>query len=94
MCISKNEFLYVIQTPQRNELQAFLKNKGVNTGIHYPIPIHQQKAIKTLGYKEGHLPITERITPQILSLPMFAELSGEEIKYVSDSIKDFYRSIE
>jgi len=86
--------LYVIQTPQRDELQAFLKDKGVNTGIHYPIPIHQQKAFRALGYKEGHLPITERITPQILSLPMFAELSVQEIKYVSDSIKDFYRSIE
>jgi dTDP-4-amino-4,6-dideoxygalactose transaminase len=86
--------LYVIRTPQRNELQAFLKTKGIHTGIHYPIPVHQQKAFKTLGYKEGDLPITEKTTPQILSLPMFAELSNQEIQYIADSIDDFYQRNE
>jgi dTDP-4-amino-4,6-dideoxygalactose transaminase len=86
--------LYVIRTPQRNELQTFLKNKGIYTGIHYPIPVHQQKAFKSLSYKDGDLPITEKTTPQILSLPMFAELSTQEIQCIADSIDDFYRRHE
>jgi dTDP-4-amino-4,6-dideoxygalactose transaminase len=83
--------LYVIKTAQRDKLQTFLKEKGIHTGIHYPIPIHQQKAFKDLGFGEIELPITEETTPQILSLPMFPELSDEEIKYIADSINTFYR---
>jgi len=82
--------LYVISIPKRDELQAFLKDQGVFTGIHYPIPVHLQKAMEFLGYKEGDLPVTERVVSQILSLPMHAELTDDEIKYVVDSIKAFY----
>lgn len=82
--------LYVISTPNRDELQAFLKEKGIFTGIHYPIPVHMQKAMDFLGYKHGDLPITERVVAQILSLPMYAEISDEEIRYVADSIKSFF----
>lgn len=83
--------LYVVGAPQRDELQAFLKGKGIFTGVHYPIPVHLQKAIAFLGYKRGDLPITERIVTEILSLPMYAEISEIEIKYVVDSVKDFYK---
>lgn len=82
--------LYVIRTPKRDELQAFLKNCGIFTGIHYPIPVHLQKATEFLGYKQGDLPVTEQLVTQILSLPMYAELNADEIKYVVDSIKTFY----
>ena len=81
--------LYVIRTPKRDELQSFLKEQGVFTGIHYPVPIHLQKAVDFLGYKKGDLPVTEDVVSQILSLPMYAEINEAEIKYVVDSIKRF-----
>lgn len=83
--------LYVISAPQRDELQAFLKSQGVLTGIHYPIPIHLQEAIKFLGYKLGDLPITEKVVSQILSLPMYPELNNQEIEFVARSIELFYK---
>lgn len=82
--------LYVIQAPRRDELQAWLKSQGIFTGIHYPIPIHLQDSTRFLGYQKGDLPMTEKVTASILSLPMFAELRAEEIIYVADSIKCFY----
>ena len=82
--------LYVISAPERDDLQAWLKEKGIFTGIHYPVPIHQQKAMEFLGYQKGDFPVTERIASQILSLPMFAELGDEEIAYVASSVKAFY----
>jgi len=86
--------LYVIAAPKRDELQMFLKEKGIFTGIHYPIPIHQQTVAGFLGYKQGDLPVTERATSQILSLPMFAELENEEISYTVDAIKEFYNTFD
>lgn len=83
--------LYVVSAPRRDELQAFLKEKGIFTGVHYPIPVHLQKAMEFLEYKQGDLPITERVVTEILSLPMYAEISEVEIKYVVDSVKDFYK---
>ncbi|CAG0942286.1 partial UDP-2-acetamido-2-deoxy-ribo-hexuluronate aminotransferase, partial [Candidatus Brocadiaceae bacterium] len=73
--------LYVIRVPKRDELQSFLKDNGIFTGIHYPIPIHLQKAMEFLGYKQGNLPVTEQMVTEILSLPMYAELSNDEISY-------------
>jgi dTDP-4-amino-4,6-dideoxygalactose transaminase len=83
--------LYVISAPKRDELQAALKEQGIFTGIHYPIPLHLQKAMQPLGYKPGDLPVTENAVTQILSLPMFAELENEEIEYVATAIKNFYK---
>ena len=83
--------LYVISTPKRDELQAFLKEQGIFTGIDYPIPVHLQKAMEFLGYKQGDLPVTEKITTQILSLPMFAELEDDQIRVVADNIRAFYQ---
>ncbi len=83
--------LYVIGAPRRDELQVYLKNQGVSTGIHYPIPVHLQQAMGFLGYKRGDLPVTERATSEILSLPMYAELKDEEIEFVSSSIRSYYK---
>lgn len=82
--------LYVIKAPRRDELQTYLKEHGVFTGIHYPIPIHLQKAMNGLGGQVGDYPVTEQTTQDILSLPMYAELTSEEIKYIADTIKSFY----
>jgi len=82
--------LYVIRAPKRDELQAYLKDQGIFTGIHYPIPIHLQKAFASLGHSMGDFPETEKAVGEILSLPMFAELTDEEIVRIADAIKDFY----
>ncbi|PWT94524.1 MAG: hypothetical protein C5B53_12885, partial [Candidatus Melainabacteria bacterium] len=81
--------LYVIQVDERDQLQAYLMEKGVQCLIHYPIPAHLQKAYSYLGYKPGDLPVTERVASRILSLPMFPELTEEQIDYVIDCIKEF-----
>jgi dTDP-4-amino-4,6-dideoxygalactose transaminase len=81
--------LYVVRTAQRAALQAFLKERGIGTGIHYPIPIHLQEACRDLGYQRGDFPITERLADEILSLPMYAELTDDQISYVAQSINEF-----
>jgi dTDP-4-amino-4,6-dideoxygalactose transaminase len=82
--------LFVIRTKKRNALQAFLKESGIETLIHYPIPIHLQKAYKELGYRKGDLPITERYAQEVLSLPFYPELTSEEAKEVQEQIKNFF----
>lgn len=82
--------LYVIRAPERDDLQSYLKENGIYTGIHYPIPIHQQKAFSYLGYETGDFPETEKAVTEILSLPMFAELSDENIARVVDTVHEFY----
>ncbi|UCB51846.1 MAG: DegT/DnrJ/EryC1/StrS family aminotransferase [Candidatus Zixiibacteriota bacterium] len=82
--------VFCIRVKDRQKLIDFLKEKGIFTNIHYPIPIHLQKAYQFLGYKKGDFPVTEGCMDQILSLPMFAELTEEEIKYTTDCIREFY----
>lgn len=81
--------LYVIRVSNRDQLQSYLKEQGVFTGIHYPVPIHLQQAVANLGYTKGSLPVTERITSEILSLPMYAELTDDQIGYVVSNITEF-----
>lgn len=85
--------LYVIRTPEidRDALQIYLKENGVGTGIHYPVPIHLQNSMKNLGYKSGDLPYTEKTVKEILSLPMYAELMDDEISYISKIVKNFFK---
>lgn len=84
--------LYVIQTEKRDELQAYLKEQGVGTGIHYPVPVHLQPAMVNLGGRQGDLPVTEKITTEILSLPMYPELTNEQIAYVANQIIAFVQN--
>jgi dTDP-4-amino-4,6-dideoxygalactose transaminase len=83
--------LFIVRVKNREKLIDFLKTKSVFTGIHYPIPNHLQNAYKFLGYKKGDFPVTEGCMDEILSLPMFAELTEEQIKYTADYIKEFYQ---
>jgi len=78
--------LYVIRIPERDEILGHLKSKKISAGIHYPIPIHMQKAYTDLGYHQGEFPVTEQFASEILSLPMFPELSIEQIKTVTNTI--------
>ena len=82
--------LYVVRTEKRDRLQAHFSEKGISTGIHYPIPIHLQNAYKYLGYGSGDFPCVERFADQILSLPMFPGMTREQIEYVAEAIGEFY----
>jgi dTDP-4-amino-4,6-dideoxygalactose transaminase len=79
--------LYIVQVENRAAVQAALSSRGVDSGIHYPVPVHEQKACIDLGYRRGDFPVTEALADRILSLPMFAELTLEQIEYVADSLK-------
>jgi len=75
---------------KRNKLQQFLTENGVATGLHYAIPLHQQKCFQYLDYKKGDFPVTEKLAESGLSLPMFPELTDEQISYVTDKIKEHF----
>ena len=75
----------------RDALQEFLKSKEIATGLHYPVPLHLQECFKDLGYKKGDFPVTEQLAEQGLSLPIFPEITDEQIEYVADSIKEFFK---
>ena len=81
--------LYVILIDDRDRLQQFMDDKGIATGLHYPMPLHLQKAYEHLGFKEGAFPVTENVACRLLSLPMYPQLSKEQIQYVADAIKEF-----
>ena len=81
--------LYVIRVEDRDGLRACLHDQGIATGIHYPVPIHLQEAYRDLGYAKGSLPITEEYADQVLSLPMYAELTPGLIEFVTKAIRDF-----
>lgn len=81
--------LYVVRTESRDELQKHLTEAGVGTGIHYPIPIHLQKAYASMGWKEGDYPETESAAKEILSLPMFGGLNESQLKLVTDAVTQF-----
>ena len=81
--------LYVVRTAHREELQKHLASRGIQTGIHYPIPIHLQEAYADLGFKKGAFPVTEKLADEILSLPMYAELSQQQIESVLEAIASF-----
>ena len=83
--------LYEIRVKNREKLMEFLKEKGIDTGLHYPLPLHLQKAYKYLGYKEGDFPIAEKCCKEILSLPMFPEMTDDQIYYVCDNLKSFFK---
>lgn len=81
--------LFVIQTSKRNMLQQFLAKNGVDTLIHYPIPIHLVPSFSLLGYKKGDFPVSEKLAKTILSLPCYPELEKEKIRRVSSLVKTF-----
>ncbi|MCE5265991.1 MAG: DegT/DnrJ/EryC1/StrS family aminotransferase [Deltaproteobacteria bacterium] len=82
--------IYAIRIKERDRLMAHLAGKGISCGIHYPVPVHLQKAYQSLGLGEGSFPVAERCAAEFLSLPMYAELTSEQIRFVADEIKGFY----
>jgi dTDP-4-amino-4,6-dideoxygalactose transaminase len=80
--------LYVVQVDDREALQASLANAGIGTGIHYPVPLHQQKAYAHLGYKTGDFPVTERLARRIVSLPIFPHMTNEQVVRVANEVTE------
>ena len=81
---------YVVRAKRRDELKQFLADRQIGSEIYYPIPLHLQPALAYLGYREGDLPESERAAREVLALPMFPELTGEEQQWVVESIAEFY----
>lgn len=82
--------LYVIRAERRDELQQYLAERRIATGLHYPVPLHLQRAYEHLGLSRGTLPVSERCADAILSLPMFPELTESQIARVAEAIREFY----
>jgi len=88
--------LFVIQVrdggaEKRDSLVKFLNDSGIATGLHYPIPLHLQKCFSELGYKKGDFPVSEKLAENGLSLPMYPELSDDQIEYVAAKIREFFK---
>ena len=85
--------IYAIRVPQRDAFQKELMKLGINTGIHYPIPVHLQPAYADLGYKAGDFPNSEAAANEVLSLPMFAELDYDQLLAVSKAVHEVYNTM-
>jgi len=83
---------YVIRVQKRDELQEFLKSNGVPTAIYYPLPLHLQECFSDLGYKKGDFPVSEKAAEEVLALPIYPELSKQQLEYVVSTIEKFYNS--
>jgi dTDP-4-amino-4,6-dideoxygalactose transaminase len=81
--------LYVVRVDNRDGLMAFLKEQGIGTGIHYPIPLHLQRAYQGLGYEHGDFPVTERVASGIVSLPMYPQLTAPQQARVVEQVAEF-----
>lgn len=81
---------YTVRVPLRDELQAYLKERGIGTAIYYPLPLHLQPAFAGLGYKRGDFPEAERACDEVISLPVFPEITFTQQEYVVESMKRFY----
>jgi dTDP-4-amino-4,6-dideoxygalactose transaminase len=89
-CVT-NRHLYSIQTERRDELSIYLERHGIGNGVYYPLGLHLQRCYRLLGHRKGDFPVTERVTERILSLPMYAEMAGAQIKAVIHAVRSFFR---
>jgi dTDP-4-amino-4,6-dideoxygalactose transaminase len=81
--------LYVVRSPRRDALQQHLRAQGIATSVHYPVPVHRQPAYQHLGYAEGDFPCAERACREVLSLPLYPELTEDELRHVAAAVSAF-----
>ncbi|UCC22457.1 MAG: DegT/DnrJ/EryC1/StrS family aminotransferase [Planctomycetota bacterium] len=81
---------YTIAVPERDRLQKFLAENGISTAVFYPKPLHLQDCFAELGYRQGDFPVAERVSSEVLSLPVYPELKREQIEYVANMVLKFY----
>lgn len=82
---------FVVRFPEREKIQGFLRSKGVDTEVYYPVPLHVQQCFQYLGHRQGDFPHAERAASDSLALPIYPELTDVQMEYVVDQIKSFYR---
>ena len=82
---------YVIRAKERDKMKEFLEEKGVNTAIYYPLPLHLQKCFTYLGYREGDFPVAEKASREVLALPIYPELTADQQDYIASCITEFYK---
>jgi dTDP-4-amino-4,6-dideoxygalactose transaminase len=83
---------YVIRVPKRDELRAFLAERTIGNEVYYPVPLHLQKCFASLGYKEGDMPNAEAAAKETIALPIYPELTEEQIRYVAAAVREFVDS--
>ena len=84
-------YVFCIKAEKRDALDEHLKSKNIGTSVYYPIPLHLQKCFEYLSYKKGDFPVAEKLCETVLALPMFPELTEDEVNFVCESIKEFYK---
>ena len=83
--------IFAVRVRNRDAFVTALTEKGVGCGIHYPVPVHLQEAYNFMGVKKGRFPVAEKCADEVVSLPMFAELTEEQIEYVAYEVKSFFK---
>jgi dTDP-4-amino-4,6-dideoxygalactose transaminase len=83
--------IYPIRTPARDALRAHLERHGIETAVHYPVPAHRQKALQMHPHRICRLDVTEAVCPQLLSLPIYPELTDAQVDFIAESVLDFFR---
>jgi len=84
-------YVFSIQAERRDELNSFLQVNGIGTSVYYPVPLHMQKCFEYLGHKKGDFPVAEKLCSKALALPIFPELEEDEVSYVCEKIREFYK---
>ncbi|MBN4065742.1 DegT/DnrJ/EryC1/StrS family aminotransferase [Candidatus Amoebophilus asiaticus] len=84
--------LFVLQVSKRDEMQKYLQENGISSGLHYPIPLHLQSCFKHLGYKQGTFPNTEKLAENCLSFPVYPEITEEQIDYVTSKVYEYFKA--
>jgi dTDP-4-amino-4,6-dideoxygalactose transaminase len=82
--------LFVIRTKRRAAFQNHLAERGIATGLHYPVPLHAQEACRPLGYTTGDFPVSECAAEECVSLPLYPEMSQDQVEYVAASVRSFF----
>jgi dTDP-4-amino-4,6-dideoxygalactose transaminase len=81
---------YTLRVPRRDELLEHLKARGIGCAVYYPLPLHLQPCFAHLGYRPGSLPVTEAAMTEVISLPVYPELSDAQLETVVAAVRDFY----
>ncbi len=81
--------IYAIRVKNRNHFREYLEERGVHTGIHYPVPLHLQNAYRSLSLGKGSFPVTEQCADELISLPMYPELNSKQLEYIAEMIRDY-----
>jgi dTDP-4-amino-4,6-dideoxygalactose transaminase len=84
--------LYSIQTPRRDGLRQYLSERGIATGLHYPVPLHLQTALRQFGGQKGDYPVAEQLAQRVLSLPLYPQMTLDQLQTVAMSVRDFFRT--